>query len=169
MTKTDKDDTQIISPLLTVAYCLNRLVRLCTKWFRIRCLMARNQKVHLIQCRNTGASGGVGAVSRLENNRWFSASRFVSIHARRIKRIMQNVRLILLDWGFRDAIGRDSDFLRSLCNCLNSLYPLFMKGFAVRGRSSRIVQYFRFVLSSSIRDMLRRTHKKMIIYNSLVN
>jgi hypothetical protein len=61
------------------------------------------------------------------------------------------------------------DFLRSLCNNLNSLHTLFMKDCAVRGRSSWISQLFQSVVSSSIRDMLMRTHKKLIVYNFLVN
>jgi hypothetical protein len=86
---------------------------------------------------------------------------------RRIKRIIQNVSLILTDWRFGREIRRDLDFLRSLCDYSNSLYTLFMKDFAVRGRW--IFQFFHFVVSSFIKDMLIRTHKKLIVYNFLVN
>jgi hypothetical protein len=77
-----------------------------------------------------------------------------------------------MDWGFGSEIRLDLDFLRSLYHCLNSFYTLFMKDFRFRGRSSWIVQFFQFfyfVVSSSIRDMLIRNHKRLIVYNFLVN
>jgi hypothetical protein len=74
-----------------------------------------------------------------------------------------------MDGKFRSEIRLDFDFLRSLCNCLNSSDTLFMKDLTFRGRSSWIFQFFHFVVSSSIRDMLIRTHKKLIVYNFLVN
>jgi hypothetical protein len=44
-----------------------------------------------------------------------------------------------------------------------------MKDFALTGRSSWVFESFHFVVSSSIRDMLIKTHKKLIVYNLLVN
>jgi hypothetical protein len=47
-----------------------------------------------------------------------------------------------------------------------------MKDFALTGRSSwvfQLFQFFHFVVSSSIRDILNRTHKKLIVYNLLLN
>jgi hypothetical protein len=65
--------------------------------------------------------------------------------------------LILMDWGFGSEIRRDLDFLRSLRNCLNSSYALFLKDFTFRGRSGWIFQFFPFAVSSSISDRPIRT------------
>jgi hypothetical protein len=59
--------------------------------------------------------------------------------------------------------------LRSLYDYLNGLHPLFMKDFALTGRTSRVFQFFHFVVLSFIRDMLIRSHKNLIVYNFLVN
>jgi hypothetical protein len=40
MTKTDKDDTQIISPLLRVLYCVNIIGQRYRAQVTVRCLMA---------------------------------------------------------------------------------------------------------------------------------
>jgi hypothetical protein len=88
---------------------------------------------------------------------------------RRIKKMMQNLGLVLMDWGFGSEIRRGFDFLRSLCKGLNSLYTLFMKDFALTGRNSWVFEFFQSVVSSSIRDMLTRTNKKLIVDNFLVN
>jgi hypothetical protein len=56
--------------------------------------------------------------------------------------------LILMDWDFGSEIRRVFDFLKSLCNCLDGLYTLFMKDFTVRGRSSWLFQFFQSVVSS---------------------
>jgi hypothetical protein len=44
-----------------------------------------------------------------------------------------------------------------------------MKDFAVRGRNSWIFHFFQFVVSSSIREMVIKSHKKLVVYNFLVN
>jgi hypothetical protein len=44
-----------------------------------------------------------------------------------------------------------------------------MKDFALTGRSSWVFHFLHFVVSSSIRDMLIRSHKKLIVYNFLAN
>jgi hypothetical protein len=40
---------------------------------------------------------------------------------------------------------------------------------ALTGRTGWVFEIFHFVVSSSIRDMLIRTHKKLIVYNFWVN
>jgi hypothetical protein len=40
-----------------------------------------------------------------------------------------------------------------------------MKDFALTGRSSWIFQFLHFVVSSSIRDILTKSHRKLITYN----
>jgi hypothetical protein len=40
---------------------------------------------------------------------------------------------------------------------------------AVRGRNSWIFHFFQFVVSSSIREIVIRNHKKLIVYTLLVN
>jgi hypothetical protein len=74
-----------------------------------------------------------------------------------------------MDWGSEATSVGILLFLRSLFNYLNSLHSLFMKDFGLTGRTSWIVHLFHFVVSSSIRDMLIGTHKKLIVYNRLVN
>jgi hypothetical protein len=44
-----------------------------------------------------------------------------------------------------------------------------MKVCALTGRRGWVFEFFHFVVSSSIRDMPIRTHKKLIVYNILVN
>jgi hypothetical protein len=43
-----------------------------------------------------------------------------------------------------------------------------MKNVALTGRTSWVFEFFHFVVSFSIRDMLIRTHKKLIVYTFLV-
>jgi hypothetical protein len=44
-----------------------------------------------------------------------------------------------------------------------------MKDFALTGRSSWVFEFSDFVVSSLLRDILIRTHKKLIISDFLVN
>jgi hypothetical protein len=60
-----------------------------------------------------------------------------------------------MDWRFGREIRRDLEFLRSLCNYLNSLHSLFMKDFALTGRSTWIFLFFHFV---DVRQMSLEFH-----------